>query len=210
MGEIALVVSAVSAAASGAVAYMGAQRQAAQMKQQATAAELRAEANSKIAFNNAVAQSQDAAYQQSVSQFNKADNNAQMQRMLQERDDELIRLSAQKEAAGAKSGVFNYSFSDTLKSDLMLEEEKTLDALSQFKQKSYEFKSQAYLQGIQRERSLEEGAYQSSLTLSEGAYQASSLRGQAKATKIGGIASALGSFAQAGSYASQIKKPKTN
>jgi len=210
MGEIALVVSAVSAAASGAVAYMGAQRQAAQMKQQATAAELRAEANSKIAFNNAVAQSQDAAYQQSVSQFNKADNNAQMQRMLQEREDELIRLSAQKEAAGAKSGVFNYSFSDTLKSDLMLEEEKTLDALSQFKQKSYEFKSQAYFQGIQKERSLEEGAYQSSLTLSEGAYQASSLRGQAKATKIGGIASALGSFAQAGSYASQIKKPKTN
>ena len=209
MGEIALVVSAISAAASGAVAYMGAQRQASQMKQQATAAELRAEANSKIAFNNAVAQSQDAAYQQSVSQFNKADNNAQMQRMLQDREDETRRLTAQKEAAGAKAGVFNYSFSDTLKSDLMLEESKTLDALSQFKQRSYEFKSQAYLQGIQKDRALEEGAYQSSLTLSEGAYQASSLRGQAQATKIGGIASALGSFSQAGAYGSQIKKPKT-
>lgn len=209
MGEIALVVSAVSAAASGAVAYMGAQRQAAQMKQQATAAELRAEANSKIAFNNAVAQSQDEAYQQSVSQFNRADNNAQMQRMLQDREDEVRRLAAQKEAAGAKSGVFNYSFSDTLKSDLMLEETKTLDALSQYKQRSYEFKSQAYLQGVKKERALEEGAYQSSLTLSEGAYQASSLRGQASATKIGGIASAMGSFSQAGSYASQIKKPKT-
>mgnify|MGYP003676152921 CR=1 FL=1 len=201
MGE-----SAISAAASGTVAYMGAQRQAAQMKQQATAAELRAEANSQIAFNNAVAQSQDAAYQQSVSQFNKADNNAQMQRMLQDRD-EVRRLTAQKEAAGAKAGVFNYSFSDTLKSDLMLEESKTLDALSQFKQRSYEFKSQAYLQGIQKDRALEEGAYQSSLTLSEGAYQASSLRGQAQATKIGGIASALGSFSQAGAYGSQIKKP---
>ena len=69
----AIVFAVVTSVASGAVAYVGAQRQARQMEQQARAAKFRSEANAKIQYNNAIAAAQDEAYQQSVNTFNSSE-----------------------------------------------------------------------------------------------------------------------------------------
>lgn len=199
----AVIFAAITSAASGAVAYMGAQRQASQLEQQANSATLRAEANAKIQYNNAVAAAQDETYQQSVNTFNSAENNALMNRMLSDKAKKDRMSIAAAEAQGAKQGVFNYSFSDTLKSDMMLSEGEGIDILAQGKQKSYEYKSANELSELRKSRGLEMGKYSSALTLSEGRQQSAALNAQASATRIGGYASALGSFSQAGSYYSQ-------
>lgn len=203
--EIALLaISAGASVASGAVGYMGAQRQAAGMEQQANQAQLLAANRAQIQRNNAIGQMQDEQFQAGVSRFNQQEALVQTDRQMQISQDKTRAQLASMEATGARRGTFGYSFDDILRSEAFLAEREEAEILYQGGQSGYQFSQQANLAGLRGARAIEMGRYDSALTLAEGRYTSASLRNQASATRIGGYANLAGGLAQGASTASGI------
>jgi hypothetical protein len=198
-----LAVSAVSSLASGAVGYLGAQNAAAQAENQATAAEQMAAYNAQIAQNNAVAEAGDQSFQASVAQFNAADSAQTRSKALRDQRTQTAQRMAKAEAKGARTGTFDYSFDDVLRSDALLLERQEVEILSGGAQERYQFSKEGELAEMRSKRALETGRTQTGLILAEGRNRASAYRGQASSARIGGYASFLGGVAQGASTGSQ-------
>lgn len=201
---IFLGISAVTSVASGVVGYMGAQRQAAGMEQQAKQANLLAANRAQVIRNNAIAQQQDEQFQAGVSRFNQQEALLQTDRALRDRQDKTRLALARAEASGVRKGAFNYSFDDLLKSEAMLAEREEADILYQGAMSSFQSGKSAELSRFRGARAIEIGRYDSSLAIAEGRYQSSSLKNQASAARIGGFGSLVGGLAQGASTGSRI------
>ncbi len=199
-----LIASAIASAASGAVGYMGAQQQAKGMEQQARQAELLAANRSQIARNNALGRAQDEQFQAGVSQFNKQEALMETSRKADLADRQIAAQLASSQAKAGRRGLAGASFEDLLNAESLELESAQADLLFKGGQAGYQFGKSAELGGLRARRSIEMGQYESGLAIAEGRYQAYGLRSQAQATRVGGIGSLLGGFAQAGSTASQI------
>ena len=203
--SIFMGISAVASLASGTVGYLGAQRQAAEMEQQAKQAPLLAANRAQIQRNNAIAQAQDEQFQAGVARFNKQEALLQTDRKLSYMEDKKEATLAAMKAKSVRTGAFDYSFDDILRSEAMLVEEEEADLLYQGGMSGFQSSKSAELAGMRAGRSIEMGRYSSALSLAEGRYQASALKNQASATRIGGIGTLVGGVAQGALTASQIE-----
>mgnify|MGYP001626797428 CR=1 FL=1 len=203
--SVFLAISAVSSLASGTVGYLGAQRAATAAEHQATAAEQMAAYNAQVAQNNAVAEAGDQSFQASVAQFNVADAAQARSKALRDQRTQTAQRLAKMEAKGARTGTFDYSFDDVLRSDALLLERQEVELLSGGAQERYQFSQEGTLADMRSKRALETGRTQSGLILAEGRNRASAYRGQASSARIGGYATFLGGVAQGASTASGIE-----
>ena len=200
-----LGIAAVSSALSGAVGYIGAQRQAQGMEAQAKAAEQQAAFNAQVARNNAQAQAQDLQHQAGVERFNQRLAQRETAFALKQQRDKTERRVASATASAAKRGTFEYSFEDILRSEEALAGEQEAETLFQGREQGYQRSTQANLNQFMAGRAIEEGRTQSALITSSGAQRSAALSGQADSARIGGFGSLIGGFGGAASYASQIE-----
>ncbi len=200
-----LAISAFSSIASGAVGYLGAQRAATAAEHQATAAEQMANYNAQVAMNNAVAEAGDQSFQASVAEFNAADSAQVRSRALRDQRTQTAQRLAKAEAKGARTGTFDYSFDDVLRSDALLLERQEVELLSSGAQERYQYSKEGELADMRANRALETGRTQSGLILAEGRNRSAAYRGQASSARIGGYASFIGGAAQGTATASGIK-----
>jgi len=205
MGTAALVVSAISSVASGAVGYLGAQNAAAQAENQATAAEQMAAYNAQVAMNNAVAEAGDQSFQASVAQFNAADSAQTRSKALRDQRTQTAQRLAKAEAKAGRTGAFDYSFDDVLRSDALLLERQEVEILSGGAQERYQYSQEGTLADMRASRALETGRTQSGLILAEGRNRSAAYKGQASSARIGGYATFLGGAAQGAGTASGIE-----
>ena len=206
--EIALLTIAAGAqVASGVVGYMGAQRQAEGMEQQAQQAQLLAANRAQIQRNNAIGQMQDEQFQAGVSRFNQQEALVQTDRQLQINQDKTRATLASAQAQAARRGLVGDSFDDILRSEAFLAEREEAESLYQGGQSGYQSFQQGNLAGLRGARAIEMGRYDSALSIAEGRYTSSNLRNQASATRIGGYATLLGGVAEGASTASGIWTP---
>lgn len=206
--NVALVVSAVATVTSGVMGYVGAQNQAAGLKQQARYAELKGKNDAQILRNNAMAQAQDEQFQVGVAKFNQRETLTEADYALQKQQDKTRMAIASAETTAARRGTLSYSFNDILRSEAMLAEREESDILYSGGQQGYQFSQQADLGGLRANRAIEIGQYDSAMALSAGNFQSSSLRGQASSAKIGGYASLVGGLAGGFSTASDVNYEK--
>jgi len=190
---------------SGAVGYLGAQRQADSMEAQAEAAENMARYNAQVQRNNAVAQAGDESFQASVAKYNAADSAQKRARALRDHRTQTAQKLARAEARGARTGTFDYSFDDVLRSDALLLEREEVDILSSGAEQRYQFATEAELADMRGSRALEVGQTQSNLTLAAGRNQSAAYRGQADSARIGGYSSFISGASQGAATASGIK-----
>lgn len=191
-----LAVSAIGSLASGAVGYLGAQRQAAGMEQQAKQAQLLAANRAQIQRNNAIGQMQDEQFQAGVSRFNQQEALIQTDRQMQISQDKTRAALASSQAQAARRGLVGGSFDDILRSEAFLAEREEAEILYQGGQSGYQSSQQSDLAGLRGARAIEMGRYDSALSIAEGRYTSSSLRNQASSTRIGGIGTLVGGVAQ--------------
>jgi hypothetical protein len=201
---IFLGVSAAASALSGAVGYVGAQRQADGIEQQAQQAQLLAANRAQIQRNNALGQAQDEQFQAGVSRLNQREALIETDRAVRDRQDKTRTAMASAQARGARSGMLSYSFDDVLRSEAMLAEREEADILYSGAQQGYQFSRSADLSQLRAGRAIEMGRYSSALTITEGAYTSSALRSQASSTRIGSYGTLVGGLAQGASTASGI------
>jgi len=196
----AAIASAILSAASGVVQYVGARRNATQMEYNAQAVQNQAEYDAVVARNNALGERQTVDFQNSVEVANrnrtiqKADENLKILR--RETKGEL----AQAEVRFGFGGTFN-DYIDSLENDAF---EKELSFVSDVADET----TSSYLRmgELDRQATLitQQGDIRARNTLFAGQNQANNLRNQAGNVRTAGVASMLGSFAQAGStYASR-------
>lgn len=192
--EVAIA-SAILSAASGAVQYVGAQRQAKAMEYNAQAVQNQAEYNAVVARNNALAERQTVDFQNSVEVANR-------NRLIQKSEDNLriLRREADVELAQAEvrfgyGGTFN-DYMDSLENDAF---EKELSFVTELADET----TSSYLRmgELDRQATLitQQGEIQARNALLGGQNQANNLRNQAGNVRVAGFADMLGSFAQAGS-----------
>ncbi len=204
MGAELIVIAAVASAASGAVSYMGAQKQAKGMEQQAKQAQLLAANRAQVARNTAIGRAQDEQFQAGVSQFNRQESLIETSRQADLADKRVAAQLASSQSKAGRSGLAGTSFEDLLNAESLELEQAEANLLYQGGQESYQFSKSAELGTLRGKRAIEMGQYESSLAITEGQYQSSSLKNQASAARIGGIGSLVGGFAQAGSTASSV------
>ena len=189
MGLEAITIAYISSAltaASGAVSYMGAQRQAQALEYQADAAEAQAKVNSTIAYQQRQAQAQDAQYQAGIADYNKNSTVAEFGRV-QEAQASFINnaFSTQgsfEDVFNAKEASFNLAAGELA---------------SGYSEKGYQFGEQADLARASGSRSLSLGRYESANVLQAGANVATSYKNQAGAARASGIGSLIGAGATA-------------
>jgi hypothetical protein len=192
-----LAISAVSSLASGAVGYLGAQRQAANAENQAEAATNVAGYNAQVQRNNAVAQAGDENFQASVSTYNANASAEQRSRALRDQRTDTTRKLASAEAKAGRAGTFDYSFDDVLRSDALLLERQEVEILSGGAEERYQYTAEADLATLRGNRALEAGQTASTLTLAEGRNRSYAYRSQADSFRIGSYASLLGGASSA-------------
>jgi hypothetical protein len=190
----AAVAYALLTAASGAVQYIGASRQAKAMEYNAQAVQNQADYNAAVARNNALAEQQTVDFQNTVEVANR-------NRLLQksEQDLEIIRKQAKSELAQTEyrfgyGGTFN-DYIDSLADDAFQKEQSYISELA-------DETTSAYLRMGELDRQSvlinQQGEVQARNILLGGQNQANNLRNQAANTRVAGFADMLGSFAQAG------------
>lgn len=198
--EVAIA-SAILSAASGAVQYVGAQRQAKAMEYNAQAVQNQAEYNAVVARNNALAERQTVDFQNSVEVANR-------NRLIQKSEDNLriLRREADVELAQAEvrfgyGGTFS-DYMDSLENDAF---EKELSFVTELADET----TSSYLRmgELDRQATLitQQGEIQARNALLGGQNQANNLRNQAGNVRVAGFANMLGSFAQAGSSYATLK-----
>jgi len=213
-GGVSLAIaSMVASAVSGTVAYVGAQRQAKGLEQQAKSAEQWGQYNSTVARNNAQGEAQDLEFQAGLEQFNKKLELQNTSRRLDDLRTKQRIAASGKQAAGARRGVIDYSFSDVLRSDALLAEREIGEALYAGGAFSSQANSQSKLYRQMGDRSIEMGRVGAALALGEGQQRSFALRGQADSARIGGYAQLVSGLSSAASTGSTINyggswKPK--
>lgn len=197
MGVAALPIAIAASLASGAVGYLGAQRQASAMDAQAKSAENMAAYNATVARSNAQGQAQDLQYQSGVNRFNKQLSQENTARQLRVSDQKKRISLARKEASGVRRGALDYSFSDVLRSEALLEDQRVSDAFYQTGQESAQFNTQSQLNELMANRAIETGRTQAGIIKAEGQNRSMSLRSQADSARYGGYASAVSGIGSA-------------
>jgi hypothetical protein len=181
-------------AASGAVQYIGAQRNAKQLEYNAEAVNNQAEYDAAVARNNALAERQTVDFQNSVEVANR-------NRLIQKSEDNLriLRREADVELAQAEvrfgyGGTFS-DYMDSLENDAF---EKELSFVTELADET----TSSYLRmgELDRQATLitQQGDVQARNILLGGQNQANNLRNQAGNVRVAGFADMLGSFGQAG------------
>jgi type II secretory pathway pseudopilin PulG len=201
----ALVVSAVTSVASGAMAFYGAQQQAKAQEQQAKQAQLLAANRAQIERNNAQGRAQDEQFQSGVADFNKQETLIETNRQADLADKQIAASLASQQSKAGRAGLAGGSFEDILNAESLKLEQEESQLLYKGGQQAYEFSKSSELGDLRGKRAIEMGKYSSQLALAEGRYQSSNLKAQAKATSIGGYASLAGGIAQGAGTASQIE-----
>lgn len=203
--EVFLGIAAASSLLSGGVQYLGAQRQATAMEQQAEAAQNQAAFNAAVARNNAQAKAQQLQHQAGVEKYNQRLAQRDTQTALKQSRDKTQARIASATANAAKRGTFEYSFEDVLRSEALLAEEQEAEVLFQGRQQGFQRSSQADINQFMAGRAIEQGQIQSQLAYSEGQARSSALKSQASSARIGGFGSLVGGIAGGANYASQIE-----
>lgn len=195
MAVEAAIASAIFSAASGAVQYVGAQRQAKAMEYNAQAVQNQAEYNAVVARNNALAEQQQVDFQSTVVQANK-------RKLLEDSQRELTQYrkkSKQEFAAAEVKFGYGGTFNDVLDAYEQDAFEKELSFLGEMESGL----TSAFLQeeeyGRQSKLIAQQGDIRAQNILLGGRNEANNLRNQAGNVRTAGFASMLGSFAQAGS-----------
>ncbi len=190
------VISMVSTAASGAVSYVGAQRNAKAQDYAADAAEAQGRYNATIASNNAQGRVNDLAFQESQLALGK---NTEMQRA--ERERVLLNQKINTDLAKTKNmfATQGGTFEDVFKSEETLAYDKLASFDFDAGQASYGYFKQAGEVGRQSEQAYALGQADRAMTLSAAANQATQFRNQASATRTAAVGGLLGSVASVAS-----------
>ena len=196
-----------STVASAGVGYIGAQRQAKAMDQQARQAGLMGEYNAQIQKNNAIAAANDLRHQASVDQYNKAATQQQTSDQLRLLDKQRSARTAKMEVGTAKANLSGSSLDDILKAESLLLGEEANQVVQAGAEKAFQFSSQSYLTKLRASREMELGRTGATLSRLEGANQASAYRAQASSARIGGYASLFGGAADSAGIYMKYKKP---
>jgi hypothetical protein len=186
------VISMVSTAASGAVSYVGAQRNAKAQDYAADAAEAQGNYNATIASNNAQGRVNDLAFQESQLALGK---NTEMQRA--ERERILINQKINTDLAKTKNmfATQGGTFEDVFKSEETLAYDKLASFDFDAGQASYGYFKQAGEVGRQSGQAYALGQADRAMTLSA----ATQFRNQASATRTAAVGGLLGSVASVAS-----------
>ena len=200
----ALIVSAVTSVASGAMAFHGAQVQASAQKDQAKQAELLAANRAQIERNNAIGRAQDEQFQSGVADFNKQEVLIETNKQADLAEKQIAASLASQEAKAGRAGLAGASFEDLLNAESLTLEKEEAKILYSGGQEGYQLSKSAELGDLRGKRAIEMGRYSSDLAIAEGRYQSANLKAQAKGTKIGGYASLAGGVAGGFSTASKI------
>ena len=190
------VISMVSTAASGAVSYVGAQRNAKAQEYAADAAEAQGRYNATIASNNAQGRVNDLAFQESQLALGK---NTEMQKA--ERERILINQKINTDLAKTKNmfATQGGTFEDVFKSEETLAYDKLASFDFDAGQASYGYFKQAGEVGRQSGQAYALGQADRAMTLSAAANQATQFRNQASATRTAAVGGLLGSVASTAS-----------
>jgi hypothetical protein len=198
-------IAMASSALSAGVQYVGAQRQAKAQEYAADAALAQAEVNSKIAFQRRQAESQDAAYQANVAEYNKQAALAEFGRE---------ELAFTNEVEGLQASFINNAFSTKGSfEDIFNSQEGSFNLAaaklsSGYSEKTFQFGEQAGLSTESAKRSISLGQYEASNVLAAGANTATSYRNQASATRFGAIGGLIGSAGSMAGSAAYYKHEK--
>lgn len=201
MATAMAVVAIGSSLASGAVGFIGAQRQADAMEAQAKRAAQMGKYNAPVARNNALAQSHDLRFQADVADFNQKSTIMDRDFRLSQANKETRRRQASIAADLSRQGLSGESLDDILSSEAMLAEEETMEIFRQQSERGFQYSAQGRQNRFMGARAIEQGRQSSALVLSEGRARATSLSNQAGATRwsgYGSLASGIGGAAQIG------------
>lgn len=198
----ALAVTVVS----GAIQARGAYLQAQGMEQQAKQAELLAANRAQIERNNAIGRAQDESFQSGVAEFNKQEVLIETNKQAELADKQIASALASQEAKAGRSGLAGASFEDLLNAESLSLEKEEANILYKGGQAGYQQSKSAELGELRGKRAIEMGRYSSDLAIAEGRYQSSNLKNQASTTRIGGVASFVGSLGSAAGQKASFDK----
>jgi|TARA_R110000764_G_scaffold87279_1_gene168087 hypothetical protein len=200
MATVLLVTAIASTLASGAVSYVGAQRNAKAQEYAADAAEAQGNYNATIASNNAQGRVNDLAFQESQLALGK---NIEMQKA--ERERILINQKINTDLAKTKNmfATEGGTFEDVFKSEETLAYDKLASFDFDAGQANYGYSKQAGEVVRQSGQAYALGQADRAMTLSAAANQATQFRNQASATRTAAVGSLLGSVSSASSMGAQ-------
>jgi|TARA_R110002050_G_scaffold120923_1_gene239205 hypothetical protein len=200
MATVLAVTAIVSTLASGAVSYVGAQRNAKAQEYAADAAEAQGNYNATIASNNAQGRVNDLAFQESQLALGK---NIEMQKA--ERERVLINQKINTDLAKTKNmfATQGGTFEDVFKSEETLAYDKLASFDFDAGQANYGYSKQAGEVVRQSGQAYALGQADRAMTLSAAANQATQFRNQASATRTAAAGSLLGSVSSASSMGAQ-------
>jgi len=199
--EIALITSAVSSAASGAVSYIGARNQAKAQEYAAQAAIEQGKVNAQIDVNNMVAATDQQRFEASQQAYNKS---AALEQASKERTNLNKKLNQALASSKVKrGGAFQSNYSDVFKS----EANEAYSQLAAFdfgtSQTSYGFNRAITETTRQRNIAEAQGLSARQFTLASAQNQATQFRNAAKQSKLQGYAGlAQGASGVASAYTS--------
>jgi len=200
MATALLVTAIASTLATGAVSYVGAQRNAKAQEYAADAAEAQGRYNATIASNNAQGRVNDLAFQESQLALGK---NIEMQKA--ERERVLINQKINTDLAKTRNmfATQGGTFEDVFKSEETLAYDKLASFDFDVGQASYGYFKQTGEVGRQSGQAYALGQADRAMTLSAAANQATQFRNQASATRTAAVGGLLGSIASASSMGAQ-------
>lgn len=194
------LIAVAASLASGAVSYVGAQREAKAAEYSAEAARAQADVNSKIAFQRRQAEAQDATFQAGVQDYNKQATIAEFGQKELQFEDKVQELNAT-----FANNAFNTqgSFSDLFNAKQSVFNLEANNLYSETAQKSFNYDAQADLLTNQANRSLTLGSYESKNVLYAGANRANAFENQASAAKTRGVGSLIQATGQSAQLAAK-------
>lgn len=201
MADPLAVVAIASSLVSGAVGFIGAQRQASALKDQAKQAELMGEYNAQIERNNAIAEANDANFQASVEQYNKQSAIQQREHIYRQKDRKLKHSLASLKTTAARRGMEGESLDAILETEAMIANDETMEIFRQGSERSYQHGTQADLSRARGNRAIELGRTRSTMARLSGQNRASALRSRSDSARFSGygqLVSGIGTAANIG------------
>lgn len=181
--------AAGTSAVSGIMGHIGAQQQAAAIRQQA-------EYNAAVQRNNAIAEQQDMAAQAGLAKFNAAKNQQEQAMELNKFREQARRQQASRAARFGRQGLTGGSFTDILKSDALRIEREENEMLWSAGFGSYNMNKEAQLLRERGSLAYTHGVAAAGATLAVG-------RENARQARISGFGSLLQGAAGAASFTAQ-------
>ena len=202
MAQAIPLIVAGAQAASGVVSYISSNRQAQQLRQNAGAVKAKAEYDAAVAFNNALEQKQQVAFEGSQVEANR---NRILLQGQQERE-KFTRASRQKVA----EAEVKFGYGGTSESYISSLEDEAFQAENSFLLDLSDKTTSASLQLTEFSRQQNilaaKGVSDKRNILYGGEVEANSLRAQADQASTAGVVNLLGSFASAGTSYKTLKK----